>query len=102
MAVGLQRGDRLAHRLDVLIVGRARHLLGLFQAQGRGILAEAPRYTAGVVAQRHASPVRLGDRPVVHVGEVRDMVHVEAGLVAEHGSTSQTTKVRKLPMRPRA
>ncbi len=78
MPVGFERGDRLPHPRNVLVVCGTRHLLGRFEAEGRGVFAEGFDVAPGVFTQRHPRLLRLGNRTVVHVGEIHDVAHAES------------------------
>ena len=76
VAVALEREDHLAHRAQVRLVGRARHLLRRLDARAAlGVVPEARDPLLRVVAQRHAGLLRAGNRLVVDVGVVDDLVH---------------------------
>ena len=83
VAVLLERGDHVAHRAQVRLVGGARAILDLLEPKRRRILVEGLDPGVGVSAQRDAGLLRLEDRPVVDVGEVHHAVHREPGEVAQ-------------------
>ena len=78
--------NHLAHRLEVLGIGRPRRLLDRLQPERRRVVAERLDPAVGVLAQRHARALRLEDRPVVDVREVHDLPDAPALLVLEHAT----------------
>ena len=77
-------------------------MLGPLDPECVGVGEEVLDEPGGVGAQRLARFRRSPDRLVVHIGEVHDLAHPVALEAQEPRSVSSTTKVRKLPMCPRA
>ena len=86
VATFLERADRLPHRLDIRRISRSRAFLDDLQPERRCVLAIGVDVAVRVLAQRHASLLRLEDRPVVDVGEVHDVPDVEASLILERAA----------------
>ena len=69
----LERPHELRHRVEVLLVGRARPLFDVFETERARIFEERVDPLIRVLAQRHPRLLRSGDRPIVDVGEVHDV-----------------------------
>ena len=83
VAARVERLDHLDHRAQVRLVGRARHLFHRLEPERRGVFPERGNELVGVLAQRHPGVLRAGNRAIVDVGEVHDLVHAEAAQVFE-------------------
>ena len=81
-----ERVDHVGHRLQVLVVGGARRVLDRLDAERQRVLAKRLDVLVGVLAQRQARLRGAGDRLVVHVGEVHDVVHLVAGHVLQRAA----------------
>ena len=73
VAVLLERPDELRHRIEVLLVGRARPLFDVFEPQRARVFEKRVDPLIRVLAQRHAGLLRSGDRAIVDVREVHDV-----------------------------
>ena len=75
VAVSLERLDRVAHRREVLGVGRPGVLLDRLETERRRVLAERLDEAPRVFAERHARFLGFDNRAVVDVGEVHHLPH---------------------------
>ena len=99
----VERLDHLDHRAEIRLVGRARVLLDRFEAERRRILAKRGDVAVRVLAQRDAGLTRRADRLVVHVGEVHDVAHQVALLMAQRApedvETDERAEIPDVPAR---
>ncbi len=58
-------------------------MLRRFNAQSSAIREKCLDVFLGVFTQRHTSRGRVGNDPVVHVGQVHDVIHLEAAQLQE-------------------
>ena len=70
------RRSRSAIACEVRLVGRARHLLDVFEAERARVLEKRGDVLVGVLAQRHPGLLGAGDRAVVDVREVHHLATV--------------------------
>ena len=78
MAVPVERGDHVCHRLEVRLVGRARCFLDRLEAERLRVLPERGDVLIGICPQVLPCLLRAEDRAVVHVGEVHHLLHFVA------------------------
>ena len=77
VAVGVECGHQVRHRAQVRLIGRAWHLFDVLQPERAGILPIGRDVLIGIGPEIHAGLLRTGDRPIVDVGEVHDVPHLE-------------------------
>jgi hypothetical protein len=101
--VAIERGDELAHRGDVRLVGGARRLLDRFQPEHTRVFAERGDVLLGVAAQIHGSLLRAVDRAVVDVGVVDHLPDLVAEQMpqgsAQHIHADEGAKVADMAAR---
>ena len=84
--VGLERGDHRRHGAQIRLVGRARRLSDGFESQRPRVLAEHRDVLIRVRAQIDAGLLRAGDRAIVHVGVVHDVLDAVAEQMPERAA----------------
>ena len=103
MAVPGERLDQIRHRAKIRLVGRARVLFDLLEAERAGILTKGLDVLLGVRTEIHPGLLRTDDRAIVDIGEVHHMMKIVAEQVlqrpAQHVDANEGAEIADMAAR---